>query len=671
MPRPYPISLFLAFLVVVLPVPSLAAPETAWREIHSTHFTVITDAGERKGREVALRFEQMRAVFNGLLSKERLQESIPLTILALSNDKSYFQAAPLYKGQPIDVPGFFLTGEDQDFITLNLAEEEPWRAVAHDFSLMLLKYNYPPAQAWFDEGLAQYFSSIHVDDRQAQIGGEPALLPAVRDELLENHDPHAPRSLTEVLNSQEWMPLPALFATKPDALSSGHGAPRALFYAESWAVMRYLLHENKLPETGTYLDSVLNHNLSVEDAVQKAYGVSAAQLEQAAKDYFHSTAAAGADAAQPKADAGVSRFPVPVGPDDSAIPSKPFPEADARALYAGVQVRIPERRDAGLKTLQQLATTPTEVDKKAETKQSKRVGEDAEQLPNDAIGNALAHRILAWDHIEHGEYEESFTEIGQAAALNQRDMWVRYYLSVAKYRMARAKKTDVLGLANMLLDLKGVLEWNPEMASAYDLLAVGRNAGGTTSAAMQSERAAILLSPRDERYKLHLAEIYISSKKWEAADALLEKLQSSSDTALATQARELLATSGTQRKYGIPGNSTDVKQAELAPQKSPFDVLEQDAAKRASTENAPSGPDKRETRFVKGRLMAVDCSKAPAAILMVNSGNGVFKLRATDYRAILLIGADDFSCEWRDRQVTANYKAREGTEGDLVSLEMR
>ena len=64
----------------------------------------------------------------------------------------------------------------------------------------------------------------------------------------------------------------------------------------------------------------------------------------------------------------------------------------------------------------------------------------------------------------------------------------------------------------MLLDLKAVLEWNPEMADAYDLLALARNAGGTTTAAMQAERTAITLSPRNEHYTLHLAQIYIASK---------------------------------------------------------------------------------------------------------------------------------------------------------------
>ena len=104
---------------------------------------------EKKGREIAFRFEQTRAVVATLLGKDRLTQSVPLTILALASDKAYYQTAPLRQGQPIDVSGFFVRGDDQDFIVLNVFEEESWRAVAHDFALMLLRYNYPPAQGWF------------------------------------------------------------------------------------------------------------------------------------------------------------------------------------------------------------------------------------------------------------------------------------------------------------------------------------------------------------------------------------------------------------------------------------------------------------------------------------------------------------------------------------------
>jgi tetratricopeptide (TPR) repeat protein len=663
-----------------------SAEPSPWLEVHSTHFTVITDAGEKKGREVALRFEQMRAVFGQLLGKDRLQQSRPLTILAFKSDKTYYQLAPLHQGQPIQAPGFFLPGDDQDFIGLNTFEEESWCAVAHDLAISLLASNYPPAQGWFDEGLAEYFSSIHVDNKQVQIGGDAELQPTIVEDLLGNqHDTQPPKSLTELLNVQVWLPLPDLFAMRHDTSKRNEGSHHILYYAESWIVMHYLLHQKKMPETGEYFNLVLNRHVAVEDAIQQAYGMSSAQLEQAVKDYFKSQVGLqmavdqarvpSPDPTDPAHSSQTDQFPVPVGPDDSVITAEPFPEADARAIYAGVELRIPERREAGLKTLEQLATTPTEADKKAAARPAtKRVGEDPDELPTNAIGNPVAHRVLGYDHIEHGEFDEAFAELRDAVALDPRDLWLRYYISLAKYRMARAKHAEMVGLANMILDLKAVLEWNPEMADAYDLLAMARSEGGSATAAQQSERAAIGLSPRDEHYVFHLAEIDVASKKWDAADSLLERLKASSNPQIAADARNLLSQAGTERKYGIAGASADAgAPPKFEPQKSPFDVLEQDAAKRASAADPnQAGPaDGRATKYVKGRLVAVDCSKLPAATLTINSEAGTLQLHSADYKSLLLIGADDFSCDWRDRQVTVNYKPSGSNRGDLVSLEVR
>jgi hypothetical protein len=402
------------------------------------------------------------------------------------------------------------------------------------------------------------------------------------------------------------------------------------------------------------------------------------------KDYFHSQVAmlTAANPAQTKAASAANtapgqayRFPVPIGPDDSSITSKPLPEMDARAIYAEVQIRVPERRDLGLRTLHELADAPTAADKRAEAKEAKKeaksADDDSDQLPSNAMGSALAHRILAWDHIQHGEFADATTELKDASALNPRDMWVRYYVSVLRYRGAQAG--DIQGLPNMMLDLRSVLEWYPELADAYDLLAVARNAGGGPAAALQAERAAIALSPRNELYVFHLAQIYVTSKKWELANVLLDRLRASTNPEIATRARDLIEQAGTERKYGIPTNRATA-QSKLAPQKSPFDVLEEDAAKRAAAENSgqpDSTDDKRPMKFLRGRLVAVDCSQPPAVILIVTGENATLKLRAPDYKSLVLIGADDFSCAWRDRQVTVNYKPRGAKDGDLVSLEMR
>ena len=85
---------------------------------------------------------------------------------------------------------------------------------------------------------------------------------------------------------------------------------------------------------------------------------------------------------------------------------------------------------------------------------------------------------------------------------------------------------------------------------------------------------------------------------------------------------------------------------------------------------APPQPDKRVIQFVKGKIVAVDCSQAPSAVLTVSAGAKLLKLRTENYKSLMVMGADDFSCDWKGRAVAVNYKAGGKADGDLVSVEI-
>ena len=48
----------------------------------------------------------------------------------------------------------------------------------------------------------------------------------------------------------------------------------------------------------------------------------------------------------------------------------------------------------------------------------------------------------------------------------------------------------------------------------------------------------------------------------------------------------------------------------------------------------------------------------------------MLKLHTDDYKSLMLIGADAFSCDWTSQPVAVNYKAGGKADGDLVSLEL-
>ena len=61
------------------------------------------------------------------------------------------------------------------------------------------------------------------------------------------------------------------------------------------------------------------------------------------------------------------------------------------------------------------------------------------------------------------------------------------------------------------------------------------------------------------------------------------------------------------------------------------------------------------------------------ALLKVMSGGRLLKLHVGDTNHLVLLGSDNFSCDWKNRAVAVNYRDRQDKDGDgdVVSLEMQ
>ena len=637
----------LFFAVATSSITSARSSEPKWIRVNSAHFSILTDAGEKKGREVSLRLEQMRDLFAQLFLKTKLQMSEPLDVIALASDEEYIRVAPLRQGQPTSAPGFFLPGEDRNYIVLDLAADDSWRAISRDFARLLLSFNYPPTQEWFDEGFAQYFSSLRLGDNQAQMGDDPAL------NLPWNHalpgrsspDPNSPKSFAELLN-RPWLSVPELFTMRP-----GPSGYPPMFYAQSWIVMHYLLKQNKLSEAGAYFGLVQIRKVAVEQAIQQAFGLSAPQFEQAVKDYFRSFPPA--LQAQPNAKPGatsaggqVHQIPAPLGPLDVAASVQDVNDAQAQALVAEMSVRLPEHRDQGEKNLQTIIADPK-------------------------MDNGIAHRALAWVRMARKEFDQAGEELARARELDSRDTWIHYYLAWVKFRAAQSSQKPIEGVSNMIQDLVFVVDRETDFAEAHNMLALARLQGGGVHSATESIKVAIQLSPRSEQYLLNRAQIELAGKKWDDATALLERLKDSLNPQIAQTARKSLEDLPTLKKYGVLPQTGPPSPAPTAPQTAAEKDGEDANSGQGEAAPAEAAPDRRKVQFVRGRLMTVDCSQNPAAILTVRTNSRTLRLRTDNFKSLLLVGADEFSCDWMDRAVIANYKAGGKADGDLVSVEVQ
>lgn len=116
----------LVLLMVLVSTMSFAV-EAGWVEVRSPHFSLVTDAGEKKGQETLLRFEQMRAAFGSLMTKARVNLPVPLQIVAFHTSAEMTDFVPRWKGKPTQVAGMFEGDDDRTFIVLDLSGENPGR----------------------------------------------------------------------------------------------------------------------------------------------------------------------------------------------------------------------------------------------------------------------------------------------------------------------------------------------------------------------------------------------------------------------------------------------------------------------------------------------------------------------------------------------------------------
>jgi tetratricopeptide (TPR) repeat protein len=214
--------LFLTLLLLAAPTHASAE----WRALRTNHFQVVGDVSPGQLREVALRFEQFREVVTQLLPAALRAGSAPVVVIVFPDARSYRPFMPIANGRTVPVDGFFVDGADTNYITVNIeAGDGAFPVVFHEYSHLLLSSAFAHAPLWFNEGLAEYFSTFELTN-----GGRRALL-------------GKPLSRHVALLRERRLKLSELFAIGPGSKEyTSEGIQRELLYAQSWALVHYARH---------------------------------------------------------------------------------------------------------------------------------------------------------------------------------------------------------------------------------------------------------------------------------------------------------------------------------------------------------------------------------------------------------------------------------------------
>jgi tetratricopeptide (TPR) repeat protein len=657
MRRKLRLTLF-ALACLLLAAPTASAKDT-WTSVRSPNFLLVGNASDKEIRQVATQLEQFRDVFTRLFPAANFKSPVPTTVVVFKSDSSYKPFKPVVDGKIDNVAGYFQPGEEVNYITLTTERngENPFSVIYHEYTHQLVNNTLrrgavPP---WFNEGLAEYYSAFEIsEDRKVSLGN-----------LIENH--------LIRLREQKLIPLKQLLEVNDYSLDRNKQEAKWMFYAESWALVHYLILGNegrRLPQLGKFID-LLAANTPTEKAFTDAFQTDIPSMEKELKDYVQ----------QHRFKKQVATFKQKLE-FDSTMKSALLTDAEAEAYLGDL-----------------LAHTHRDAEAAARL-------EHALQLdPKLSLAHASLGTLLA----RQKRYAEAKQHLSAAVASDAQSYLAHYYYAYALSRegmeeSGRADGYSTDAANEMREHLLKAIELKPDFAESYHLLAFVDLVTNTNI----DEGVAVLnharqLAPGNEHYAFVLSQLYLRQEKYDLALKTIEPLtRDNADPQLRAGAQMVMnsirtfqqqmesykaareaaekgdggGAGGEQPRLRKRDNTADDERAAAQAEKSEEESRAEAIA--SAINEALRKPVAGETR-VRAVLTRIECS-AKGLVFVFKVGEQQLRLSAKGFEELHIMAftneaGSELSCGPRKNEspavitYRASTDARAKTDGSLVALE--
>ena len=258
-----------ALISTTVASPALALPrKEEWSELRTANFTLFTDAGETNTRRIAADLERLRDVLSQLAPGVALSSPTPTYIFVFKNASAFEPYQRTYAGKPMASGGYFLSTELANYVAINGDRRGDERSIIyHEYLHYVLRNQFAELPLWLNEGLAEYYSTFEAAGDEAKIG-----LPIVEH--------------VAWLRKNPLIPLTSLFAVGEESKEYNESSRRGAFYAESWALVHYLISGNpeRRQQAAEYL-RLAQAGAPPGQIFQQAFGADPATLERELRRY--------------------------------------------------------------------------------------------------------------------------------------------------------------------------------------------------------------------------------------------------------------------------------------------------------------------------------------------------------------------------------------------------
>ena len=595
MKRPIPLPLVPACLLLLLlalnfPLRAAAVPaKETWTSVRSKNFFLIGNASEKEIRQVGTRLEQFRFVFSQLFPKANLASPIPTTVVVFKNDGAYKPYKPLHGGKPKDVAGYFQPGPDVNYITLTTEKRDgsPYAIIFHEFVHLLLENNMKDPPVWFNEGLAEYYSTFEISDGDKKVTlGKP-----ITDHVL--------------LLRERFMPLDDLLRVRHDSPAYNEREKKGVFYAETWALVHYLLQSNNGQRVAQLarFSSLLDAGRPLEESFQQVFQTDFKTMENELRKYVRNSSY--------RINIFETEKPLVF---DAEMQVATLTEAETQSYLGDLLLHI-NRLDDAERHLQQAITLAPD------------------------LGHAYAS--LGMLRVRQDRFADAKQYLQKAVAANARNHLAHYYYALALNRevappgvLVRSMPPETAQLIRA--ELKKAIELNPRFTDSYDLLAfVSLVTGEYLDEAEQLLKQAQKLTPNRQEFAIRLVEVYLRRQNFEAARQTLETVLRGSNVEPQQRARAEAMLNQLKSFAEQRAQFEELRKgAEAAAARQQPEMLTETSTTEGEASNSPSPPAKimiprrAGGEQARGLLTNIECLKDGSAVFHVKLDGRVLRLRA-------------------------------------------
>lgn len=574
----------LLFLSAVIPAPVVAKDD--WVSVRTRNFLLVGNTSEKKIRQVGIRLEQFRAAIARLFGKANLDSHAPTTVIIFKSHESYRP----FKTKP-NTAGFFQWNPHINYITLTTevrGDQNPYNVVFHEYTHLLLNSISANMPLWFDEGLAEYYSTLDMTGDLQVVLGKP--IPT-----------HVSR-----LRQNQLLPFKTLFQVDRQSPYYNESDNQSVFYAQSWALMHYLIagKDGQLKtQLGKFVD-LMAANVPMEQAFQQSFAMSFENMENELRVYVRR-----------------DRYPTVSGVFESKLgfdvdmKTARLSEAEAQA-YLGDLMLQGDRSEAEYYIQNALALDPN---------------------------LAMAHASLGLLKARQGKSQEARTGMERAVAADPQNYLLHYYYAFVLSRTGIAATDMVLGftpetIAKMRDELKKAIELKPDFRESYNLLAfINLVSGSQLDEAAKILRQSLANSPGRNDLLLTLAQVHMRQEDYDAARQALNKVnQNNSDAQIRGRVEAMLRQIASvediltrlhQGKEVSSGEAASVAtQTDHVTDPEAVENTDPSIYLRAALRKPGNG----ETQ-IQGTLVRIDCDDK-GFMLLVKVGERVMNLRTMGFK---------------------------------------